>query len=151
MYAKSLQSCPALCNPMDYSPPGSSVHGILQARKLEWVAIPSSKGSSQPRDQTRVSLTAPTLAGRFFTTSTTWEAPFFIYFALMFVGKQDRTEKQAPGVLTSYQNTWILVPVLLLISCVTLDNLRSLSEPLICHSRPWPIFIVELFQLHDSV
>ena len=39
-YAKSLQSCLNLCNPMDYSPPGSSVHGILQARILEWVAIP---------------------------------------------------------------------------------------------------------------
>ena len=42
-----------LCNPMDCSPPDSSVHGILQARTLEWVAMPSSRGSSQPRDQTR--------------------------------------------------------------------------------------------------
>ena len=41
-YAKLLQLCPTLCNPMDYSPPRSSVHGILQARILEWVAIPSS-------------------------------------------------------------------------------------------------------------
>ena len=47
---ESLQSCPTLCNPMDHSPPGSSVHGILQARILEWVAMPSSRGSSQPRD-----------------------------------------------------------------------------------------------------
>ena len=46
----SLQLCPALCDPMDYSPPGSSVHGILQARILEWVAMPSSKGPSPPRD-----------------------------------------------------------------------------------------------------
>ena len=44
------QSYPTLCNPMDCSPPGSSVHGILQARILEWVAMPSSRGSSQPRD-----------------------------------------------------------------------------------------------------
>ena len=44
------------CNPMDCNPPGSSVHGILQARILEWVAIPSSGGSAQPRDQTQVSL-----------------------------------------------------------------------------------------------
>ena len=42
MHAKSLQSCPTLCDPMDCSPPGSSVHGILQARILEWVAMPSS-------------------------------------------------------------------------------------------------------------
>ena len=46
------QSCLTLCDPMDYSPPGSSIHGILQARTLEWVAVPSSRGSSQPRDQT---------------------------------------------------------------------------------------------------
>ena len=44
--AKSLQSCLTLCNPMDCSPPGSSVHGILQARILEWVAMTLSKGSS---------------------------------------------------------------------------------------------------------
>ena len=44
-----------LCDPMDCSPPGSSVHGILQARMLEWVAIPFSRGSSWCRDQTRVS------------------------------------------------------------------------------------------------
>ena len=45
------QLCPTLCNRTDCSPPGSSVHGILQARILEWAAVPSSKGSSQPRDQ----------------------------------------------------------------------------------------------------
>ena len=44
------QSCPTLCDPMDCSPPGSSVRGILQARILEWVAISSSRGSSQPGD-----------------------------------------------------------------------------------------------------
>ena len=55
VHAKLLQSCLILCDPMDYSPPGSSVHGILQARILEWVAMPSSRGSSQPRDKTRVS------------------------------------------------------------------------------------------------
>ena len=44
------QLCPTLCDPMDYSPPGSSVHGMFQARILEWVAIPFSKGSSRPRD-----------------------------------------------------------------------------------------------------
>ena len=55
MHAKSLQLCPALCDPMDCSLPGSSVHGILQARILEWVAMPFSRGSSQPRDQTHIS------------------------------------------------------------------------------------------------
>ena len=68
--AKSLQSCPTLCDPIDGSPPGSSVHAILQARTLEWVAILLSRGSSQPRDQTQVSR----IAGRFFTVWTTREA-----------------------------------------------------------------------------
>ena len=49
------QSRPTLCDPMDYSLPDSSLHGILQARVLEWVAISFSRGSSQPRNQTRVS------------------------------------------------------------------------------------------------
>ena len=53
--AKSLQLCPTLCNPMDCSPPGSSVHRILQTGVLERVTMPSSRGSFQPRDGTRVS------------------------------------------------------------------------------------------------
>ena len=61
--AKSLQSCPTLYDPMDCSLPGSSVHGISQARVLEWVAISFSWGSSQPRDWTHVSC----FAGRLFT------------------------------------------------------------------------------------
>ena len=57
------QLCSTLCDPTDCSLPGSSVHGILQARTAEWVVILFSRGSSQPRDQTP----SPTLAGRFFT------------------------------------------------------------------------------------
>ena len=64
------QSSPTLCDPMDGSLPSSSVHGILQARILEWGAIPSSRGSSPPRDGP----TSPALAGGFFTTSATGEA-----------------------------------------------------------------------------
>ena len=58
------QSCPTLCNPVDCSLPDFSVHGILQARILKWIAIPFSRGTSQPRDRTLVSC----IAGRFFTT-----------------------------------------------------------------------------------
>ena len=54
VHAKSLQSFPTLCDPMYNTLPGSSVHGILQARTLEWVGMPSSRGSSQPRDWTQV-------------------------------------------------------------------------------------------------
>ena len=50
VHAKSLQSCPTRCDPMDCSPPDPSAHGILQARILEWVAMPSSRGSTLPRD-----------------------------------------------------------------------------------------------------
>ena len=60
--AKSLQSCPTLCDPRDGSPPGSTVPGILQARILEWDTISFSRGSSQPRDQNQVSH----IAGRCF-------------------------------------------------------------------------------------
>ena len=60
----SLKSCPTLCDPMDCSLPGSSLHGISQARILERVAISSSRESSRSRDQ----LASPALAGRFFTT-----------------------------------------------------------------------------------
>ena len=62
LYILIVQSCLTLCDPVDCSPPGSSVHGILQARILEWVAMPSSRGPSQPRDRTWVSC----IAGRFF-------------------------------------------------------------------------------------
>ena len=76
--AKSLQLCPTLCDPIDGSPPGSSVHGIFQARILEWVATPFSQGSSWPRDWTHVSCVS-CIAGRFFThwaTNPTHCVPF---------------------------------------------------------------------------
>ena len=62
---KVAQSCPTLCDPMDYT-----VHGILQARILEWIAFPFSRASSQPRDRTQVSC----IAGGFFTSWSTREA-----------------------------------------------------------------------------
>ena len=70
-YNEVAQLCPNLCNHVDRSPPGSSVHGILQAKVLEWVAISFSRGSSQPRDRTRVSH----IAGRCFILWAAREAP----------------------------------------------------------------------------
>ena len=55
MHAESLQLCPILCDLMNCRLPDSSVHGILQARTLEWVTMVSSKGSSRPRNQTHIS------------------------------------------------------------------------------------------------
>ena len=71
MKVKVTQLCPTLCDPMDCSPPGSSVRGILQAKTLEWVVIPFSRGSSWPRDWTQVSC----IAGRFFISWATREVP----------------------------------------------------------------------------
>ena len=69
----SLQSCLTFCYPMDCNLPGSSGHGILQARILEWVAISSPGDLPDPMIKP-MSLIAPALAGRFFTTNATWEA-----------------------------------------------------------------------------
>ena len=68
LYARMHFSPVWLCNPMDYSPPGPSVHGILQARVLEWVVISSSGDLPHPRIEP-TSHTSPALAGRFFTTA----------------------------------------------------------------------------------
>ena len=74
------QSCPTLCDPIDCSTTGSSVHGILQARILEWAAMPFSRGSSQPRDQTQGSC----LAGRFFTIWVSREAIYYMYIICVY-------------------------------------------------------------------
>jgi len=72
--AESLQSSPSLCNLMKCSPPGSSVHGILQARILEWAAMLSSRGSSWPRKMEHGFNAFPALAVSLSTTSTIWKA-----------------------------------------------------------------------------
>ena len=72
MQAELLQPCLPLCDPMNCSPPGSSVHGSLQARTLEWVATPSSRGSSPPKDQTHGSYISY-MSRWILYTSTTWE------------------------------------------------------------------------------
>ena len=69
MHAKSSPLCPTFCDTMDWGPPGSSVHGILQVKIQEWVAMPSSRESSWPRDQTSIFCTV----GRFSTQWATWE------------------------------------------------------------------------------
>ena len=67
------QLCLTFCDPMDCSPPGSSVHGILQSGVLEWVAMPSSRHLPAPGIQPSP-LMSPARTGRFFSTSATWEA-----------------------------------------------------------------------------
>ena len=82
--SKVAQSCPTLSNPMDCSLPGSSIHGIFQARVLEWGAIAFSRGSSWSRDQTQVSC----MAGRFFTTKPPEKPNFNIYLSTMWSSGQ---------------------------------------------------------------
>ena len=74
--------CPTLCEPVDWSLPGSSVYGISQARILEWVAISSSRGSSQPRNQTRISCVS-CIGRRILYHWSTREAMFIIILLLM--------------------------------------------------------------------
>ena len=95
----SPQLCLTLCDPVDCSPPGSSVHGTLQVRILQWVAMPSSRGSSQPRDWTCISM-SPASAGGLFTTSATWEAP----------ENSNRDSSTKPGIKLPYDLT---IPLLL--------------------------------------
>ena len=75
--AQSLQSCPTLCNPMDCNLPGFSVHGILQARILKWVAMLSSRDIPNPGIKLG-SPVSPALAGRLVTTSITWKVHYFV-------------------------------------------------------------------------
>ena len=86
--SKVAQSCPTLCDPMDYSPPGSSVHGIFQARVLERVAISFSRGSSQHRDRTWVSC----IAGRRFIAWATREVS--LETQVQFLGWEDCLAKE---------------------------------------------------------
>ena len=78
-WSEVTQLCPTLCDPVDCSPSGSSIHGILQARILEWVAISFSNGSSRPRDQTQVSR----IAGRCFNLWATSIIPLISLFKLL--------------------------------------------------------------------
>ena len=74
LHSKLLQSCLTLCNPLDHSPPGSSIHGILQARIMEWGCLAHLQGIF-PTQGSNPHPLCLALAGGFFTTSATWEAP----------------------------------------------------------------------------
>ena len=105
MHARYAQSCPTLCSPMGCSLPGSSVHGILQARIMEWVAMPSFRGSSQPRDGT-----CACIAGGFLTAvppgkfkqpraslETEWALLAWTAGVHSFCRRRDRLRPQAGG------------------------------------------------------
>ena len=92
MCAKLLQLCPILCDPIDYSPPGFSVHGTLQARILGWVAMSSSRGSSQPRDRTCDSCIS-CISGRLYHWAI-WEAPWGLVSAYKMLAENEKKVKE---------------------------------------------------------
>ena len=97
------QSCPTLCDPVDGSPPGSSVREVLQARILGWVAMPSSRGSSRPRNWVQVSCTA----GTFFTLWATRETHHHAGSKYLFVyTKFPFNFNRAEALLPALPNCW---------------------------------------------
>ena len=113
VHARSLQLCPALCDPRNCSWPGFSVHWVLQARLLDWVAVSSSGGSSQIRDQTCVSCVS-FIGRQFFTASTTWAALTGDTRAL-------NSERPLPSLRTAAQDSEAC-------SSEQLPNLHSLAK-----------------------
>ena len=91
--AEAIPACPALCNPMDHRPPGSSVHGILQARILEWVAIPPPGDLPDPGIKPE-SLRFPALAGGFFTTSPPVKPSTYLYHGTIARSPNNLTESE---------------------------------------------------------
>ena len=96
--------CPTLCNPMDCSLPHSSVHGIFQARILEWIAISFSSGFSQPRDWSQVSC----IAGRFFTIWAIWEAiNYYIQQSITDIERNMPFFKDTHNKLSGKKKSWL--------------------------------------------
>ena len=92
--AKSLQLCPTICDSKDYSPPGSSFHGILWARILEWVSIPFFRDLPHPGIK-RMSLVSPALPGGFFITSATCKALHILELHLFTEDDAVQSERQS--------------------------------------------------------
>ena len=122
-------SCPTLCNSMDCNPPGSSVHGILQATVLEWVAISFSRGSSQPRGRTPI----PCIADRFFTIWATGEA-------------------LRPGAWSQLR-LWVQVPVWVLAGSGSqpMDSSPIWGAQFQLHSDTWAFWLVHTHQAHTNL
>ena len=139
LYCVQLLSHAWLCSPMDCSPPGSSIHEISQARILEWVALPSSRGSSWPRGWTP-DFGISCIGRQFFTTSSTWEAPNSILDDLFLSLCRLQTWKIVSVLVAKLQVTcpvfWIFFPPLKFSPSSKKADLK--------HS---PVFLVRLFSV----
>ena len=128
LLTKSLQSCPALCNPMDCSPSGSSVHGSLKARILEWIAISFFRDSFPPRDWTCVSWVSY-IAGSFFTTSTTWECQHYISINQNKNKNRKQQDKPVPSLLLAPCNEGWLPLVFIIVHAQSLSHVQLFETP----------------------
>ena len=115
------QSCPTICGPMDCSLSGSSVHGIFQARVLEWIAISFSRGSSRPRNPTQVSR----IAGRRFTIWATRES---MVFPVVMYGCESWTIKKAECQIIDAFELWCWRRLLRVPWTARRSNLSILKE-----------------------
>ena len=121
--------CPTLCNPTDYSLPGSSVHGIFQARVLEWVAIAFSRGSSRPRDRTQVSL----IVGRGFTIWLSGLNPskYFQIYELMLTFKKESWSSLKDNRSIPYLGNWYMEKNQVFILSFSYEQVLLFSHPVI--------------------
>ena len=127
------QSCLTLCDPTDCSLPGSSVHGLLQARILEWVAIPSSRGSPQPRDQTWVSHTAGRLLSE--PPGKPWNVRMIIYWWLCYFNAEAWLQVTEPWRMC-WAFVWrgsFLENFLSFVSCFPLSHFFEFPYPCMKH------------------
>jgi len=124
--AKLLQLCLTLCDPMNCSPLGSSVHGILQARILEWVAMPFFRASSRPRDQT-ASLMYPALAGSFFTSSVLLKKVRILWSVRMLLSAY--ITKNLSSALHSFFSFLIFIYLILFFQCHSPQSSHPLPLP----------------------
>ena len=135
MRAQSLQSCWTLCDPIHYSPPGSSVLGILQTRILEGVAMSSSRASSQSRDWTYLSC----IVERFFTHWATWEES--IHSIHLIYSRNSANDK-----LTGFNKTHIF-----LLSCIWQSSLLHSSSVHTLLNNSYPLQQIKFLKTTNSL
>ena len=112
LFALVTQSCPTLWDPMDCSPPGPLSMRILWARILEWVAMPSFRESSEPRDWTLISC----ISGRFFTIWATREAVFIVFSFLKFLTSNKDNILILPTLILGLCHSWYVKSLMFFIS-----------------------------------
>ena len=146
VHSKPLQSCPTLWEPMGSSPPGCSVHGILQARILEWVAMPSSRGSSQG-----LNLRLPCLLRmRIVNTNTSWEAQRMYCLYLPLSMTSFPMSKSPSWLSTVEENTyWLKAGCLLGLGFGAHRWIKQSSDPQRVHS--WRNVIISIVFIYKYV